>query len=272
MNVLIISIIILGGIGMLCGIALSLSSRVFSVNVDPRIEALKNILPGGNCGGCGFPSCAAYAQHMVESGVEPNRCILATDKADEISKILGKEVVPLERKTAAIKCYGGSTAVKRFEYGGIRSCRAASLYFGGDKLCTFSCLGFGDCVEVCPFAALSIANRKTPVVDREKCTGCGTCIAVCPKNLITLVPWKARIYIGCHSNETGKVVRQICEVGCIKCGRCIKVCPEGALSMCDNRVTVDYDKCKNCGLCIDECPRGIIVDSHSQQAEEVINQ
>ena len=273
MQIVVLSIIILGGVGLLCGIALAIASRVFAVNVDPRIEALGKILPGGNCGGCGFPSCHAYAQNMVESGVEPNRCVLTADKVDEISKILGKEVAHVERKIAAIKCYGANTTVKSYEYGGIPSCRAASLYSGGDKLCTCSCLGFGDCVEVCPFGALSISNRETPVVDREECTGCGKCTTVCPKNVITLIPRKARIYIGCNSKEKGKVVRQICEVGCIKCNRCIKVCPEDALSMQDNQVTIDYSKCKNCGLCIEECPRGIIMDSNSQQEEsKVINQ
>jgi len=260
MQLVVLSIVILGGVGLLCGIALAIASRVFAVNIDLRIEALEKILPGGKCGGCGFPSCHAYAQNMVESGIEPNRCVLAADKIDEISTILGKEVAVAERKIAAIKCYGGNTAVKSYEYGGIASCRAVSLYSGGDKLCSYSCVGFGDCVEVCPFGALSISNRKTPVVDREKCTGCGKCITVCPKNLITLIPRKARIYIGCNSKDKGKVVRTICEVGCIKCGRCIKVCPESALSMQDNQVYIDYIKCTNCGLCIEECPCKIIKD------------
>ena len=125
---------------------------VICLNVDPRIEALENILPGGQCGGCGFPSCHAYAQNMLENGAAPNRCILGSDIVGEISKILGKEVATVEKKIAVIHCYGGSTAVKKYEYGGISSCRAASLYSGGDTLCTYSCLRFGDCVEVCPLA------------------------------------------------------------------------------------------------------------------------
>jgi len=273
MHLVLLSIVILGGVGLLCGIALAIASRLFAVNVDPRIEALEKILPKGQCGGCGFPSCHAYAQNMLENGTEPNRCVLGSDIVDEISKILGKEVATVEKKVAVIQCYGGSTAVKKYEYGGISSCRVASLYSGGDTVCTYSCLGFGDCVEVCPFGALSISGREVPLVNLEECTGCGKCTTVCPNNLIALIPRKAMIYIGCNSKEKGKVVRKICEVGCIKCGRCIKVCPENALSMQDNQINIDYTKCTNCGLCIKECPRGIIRDINPQQEElRIINQ
>jgi electron transport complex protein RnfB len=262
MNILLFSLIILGAVGFLCGIALAIASRMFAVKIDPRIEVLENILPGGQCGGCGFPSCHAYAQNILESGAPPNRCVLGANIVDEISKILGKEVATVERKTAVIQCLGADTAVKLYEYGGIASCRAASLYSSGDNLWTYSCLGFGDCVEVCPFGALSIASRGTPVVDREECTGCGKCITACPKHAITLIPQQARVYIGCNSKDKGKEVRKICEVGCLKCRRCIKVCPEDALSMQDNQVNIDYSKCTNCGLCIEECPSKIIVDIH----------
>jgi len=273
LEIVVLSLIILGGVGLLCGIALAVASRMFAVKTDPRIEALENILPGGNCGGCGFPSCHAYAQNMEESGAEPNRCVLGADKVDDISKILATKVAAAERRIAAIKCYGGNTAVKSFDYDGIPSCRAASLYSGGDISCKYSCLGFGDCVEVCPFGALSRAGRETPRVNRDRCTGCGACAKACPKGVIILIPRRVRTHIACNSQEKGKVVRQICEVGCISCSRCIKACPESALSMEDNRICIDYSRCTNCGHCIEECPRNIIKDINPQEgASEVINQ
>jgi Na+-translocating ferredoxin:NAD+ oxidoreductase RNF subunit RnfB len=272
-DIVVVSLVVLGGVGLLCGLMLAVASRLFAVKTDPRIEALENILPGGNCGGCGFPSCHAYAQNMVESGAEPNRCVLGVDKADDISKVLGKEVVAAESRVAAIKCYGGNTAVKGFDYDGLPSCRAASLYGGGDRLCKHSCLGFGDCVEACPFGALSRAGRDAPRVDRDKCTGCGNCTKVCPKGVIVLIPRKARTLIACNSEEKGKVVRKICEMGCISCGRCIKVCPEDALSMKDGRIWMDYSRCTNCGHCIEECPRKTIKDINPpESAPKVANQ
>ena len=268
MTVVLVSLIILGGIGLLCGIALAVASRVFAVKLDPRIETIEKALPGANCGGCGFPSCHAYAQNMVEGGAEPNRCVLCdAEAAGKIGNVLGKAAAAIEKKIAAIKCYGGGTAVKSFDYGGIPSCRAASLYSGGDKLCSYSCLGFGDCVEACPFGALSRSGREAPIVSRDRCTGCGNCVAVCPKNVIVLIPRKASIHIACNSKEKGKVVRQVCEVGCISCNRCIKKCPESALSMQDNRVCIDYSKCTSCGLCIEECPRKIIKDINPREEE-----
>ena len=274
MTVVLVSLIILGGVGLLCGIALAIASRVFAVKLDPRIEEIEKALPGANCGGCGFPSCHAYAQNMVEGGAEPNRCVLCdAAAAGKISKVLGKAAATIEKKIAAIKCYGGSTAVKSFDYGGILSCRAASLYSGGDKLCSHSCLGFGDCVEACPFGALSRSGREAPIVSRDKCTGCGNCVSVCPKNVIVLIPREASIHIACNSKEKGKVVRQVCEVGCISCNRCIKKCPESALSMQDNRVCIDYSKCTSCGLCIEECPRKIIKDINPREEESrAVNQ
>lgn len=264
MTTVILSVFILGGVGFLCAIVLAIASRIFAVKVNPHIEAIANILPGANCSGCGFPSCYAYAQNMVENGAEPNRCVLATDKLDEISKVLGIKVAVAERRIATIKCQGAATTTKRYEYGGLPSCQLASLYSKGDKLCSYSCLGFGDCVELCPFDALSISERGTPLVNVEKCTGCGMCTTACPQNIITLIPREARVYIGCNSKDKGKVIRKICEIGCIKCSRCIKFCPENALSMQDSRVCIDYSRCISCGLCIEECPRKIIKDINPQ--------
>jgi ferredoxin len=110
-------------------------------------------------------------------------------------------------------------------------------------------------------------------VDRERCTGCGNCVKACPKEVISLIPRKGRVFVGCNSHDKGKVLRKICEMGCIKCNRCIKNCPEDALSMKDERVCVNYEKCTGCGKCIEECPRNIIIDTSHQQAEtEVVNQ
>lgn len=271
---IVISLILLGGIGLVCAVALAVASRIFAVKTDPRIAAVEKILPGANCGGCGFPSCHTYAQNMVEAGADPSRCVLCTaEGVAHISALLGIQAAAAEKRTAVINCQGGSTAARGFEYGGIPSCRAAALYGGGDTLCRYSCLGFGDCVEACPFGALSQSGRDAPLVDRERCTGCGSCVKACPKEVISLVPRTGRIFVGCSSPEKGKTVRTLCQVGCIKCNRCVKVCPEGALSLEGSLIRVNYEKCTGCGRCIEECPRTIIID-RSKQSEQagVINQ
>lgn len=272
MNIIIISTIILCACGFLAGVVLAVASRVFAVKTDPRVEAIEKVLPGANCSGCGNPSCYVYAKSMVEDDAEPNLCVLASDKTEEIGSILGKEVSAMESRIAAIRCYGGNQATKQFVYSGIPSCRAASLFSEGDRSCRYSCLGFGDCVDVCPFGALSRDGRNTPLVDPDKCEGCGKCVAECPKSVIVLVPKTALPHVACSTKDKGKVVRQNCPIGCISCGRCVKVCPEDAISMQDDLVHIDYSKCTSCGKCIEECPRKIIKEITKRDEPEAVNQ
>ena len=60
------SILILGGLGLIFGMVLAYSSKKFAVKVDERVEAILEILPGANCGGCGFPGCTGLANAIVE--------------------------------------------------------------------------------------------------------------------------------------------------------------------------------------------------------------
>lgn len=271
MDIIFTATVILCACGLLAGVALAIASRVFAVKTDPRVEKIEKILPGANCSGCGNPSCYMYAKSMVEDGAEPSLCVLAGDKADEIGRILGKEVVAKESRIAAIRCYGGAMATKQFEYNGLSSCRAANFFYGGDNVCQYSCLGFGDCIQVCPFEALSQVARHTPVVDIDKCTGCGKCVTECPKSVIILLPKTARPHIACNTKDKGKIVRQNCPIGCISCGKCIKVCPEDAISMQDNLIYIDYSKCTACGECIEQCPRHIIINLGKRSVEEAVN-
>jgi len=271
MNTIIISIIVLCGCGLLAGAALGIASRVFAVKSDPRIEKIEKILPGANCSGCGNPSCYAYAKSIVEEGAEPNLCVLAADKADEIGKVLGIEVTAKESRVAAVRCYGGPRASKHFIYAGIPSCRAASFFCDGDNSCKYSCLGFGDCVQACPFGGISLTGRNTPVFDRDACAGCGKCADACPKGVIVLVPKSALPHVACNTKYKGKIVRILCPIGCISCGKCVKVCPEKAVSLEDNLVQINYDKCNNCGACIESCPRHIIVRLGEHEEDGAVN-
>ncbi len=272
MNTIITAVIVLCSCGFLAGVALAIASRVFAVKTDPRVEQIEKILPGANCSGCGNPSCYAYAKSMVEDNAAPNLCVLAQDKAEEIGRILGKEVTAAEPKIAVIRCSDGALGPKQFEYSGIPSCRAAGFFCGGDNACQYSCLGFGDCIRVCPFGALSHQDRKTPEIDPEVCTGCGNCVAECPKQAIILVPKKALPHIACNTKDKGKIVRQNCQVGCISCGKCIKTCPEEAIVMQDDLISFDYSKCNACGKCIEACPRKIIVQLGDTKTGEAVNQ
>ncbi len=260
MNVIMISVIILSVCGLLAGIALSVASRIFSIEVDPRIATLEKILPGANCGSCGKPSCFAYAKDIIEKSSEPNLCAMSAEKSFEISKVLGIDAEVKEKLVAVIRCGGGQNSVKQYDYSGIPSCKEISYFDGGDSKCEFSCLGFGDCGMVCPFDAVTRDGRNTPVVDSSLCMGCGRCVEECPQNIIVLVPLSARPLPACKNHEKGNFVKSICPTGCIKCRICIKECPEKAIDMKNDIIEIDYDKCNKCGICIEKCPRNIILD------------
>jgi Na+-translocating ferredoxin:NAD+ oxidoreductase subunit B len=260
MNLIITSITVLGGMGLIFGVGLAYISKKFAVKVDSKISEILKILPGLNCGGCGYPSCDAYAE-AVAKGEETNLCKPGGDKvASKLSDLMGKEISLTESKVAQRYCNGGHVESKiNFSYNGIETCKAASLVNNGYKKCTFSCLGFGDCVKVCPVNAIYMNDNDLPVIDKEICIGCEKCVRECPRNILHMAPKKARVHVRCMNKEPAKDMLKKCTVGCIACGLCVKECPVDAIHVIDNLAQIDYSKCISCGKCVKVCPRKIII-------------
>jgi Na+-translocating ferredoxin:NAD+ oxidoreductase RNF subunit RnfB len=254
------SILILGGISFFCAAMLFVASRFFAVVIDEREAKLRTILPGANCGACGFAGCGQYAKDLLRRGAAPSECtVIDEEKSFSITSLLGVENNFEGRRQAVLKCQGGNQIVsKRFEYQGIRSCRALSLFSGGDKTCPYGCLGYGDCASVCPFEAISTGEEGLVVIDRGKCTGCGKCIAECPKGLLSLIPRSAAVFVACRSRDRGKKVMSICKIGCIACKKCEKTCQEAAIAVENNLAVINFEKCNGCGLCGEACPTASI--------------
>ncbi len=263
LQVVIKSVAFMGGIGAVFGLGLALAAKKFAVKTDPRVDAVRDALPGANCGACGFAGCQGYAEAVVGNpDISPALC--APGKADiaaMVAKITGKvapEIVPM---VATIFCRGGECkASRRFVYDGVKDCRAAILVSGGDKTCQYGCLGYGTCSRACPFGAISMDKDNLPVVDQGKCTACGVCVAACPKSIISLTPVAKKVHIKCSSHDKGPVVKKACELGCIACGLCVKGCPEGAISMDNFLAKIDYAKCEHCETCVLICPQRTIED------------
>ncbi len=260
-SIIIYSILIMGGIGLFCGTILLIASKFFAVPLDERVAELINILPGANCGACGFAGCSSYARSLAGGQARPNACrVLDEEKSKSIASLLGLDAEGIEKETAVLFCQGGKNMARQsVEYNGLKTCRAAALFFGGDKDCAYGCLGYGDCIKVCPFAAISLGENGLIVIDPQKCVGCGMCVSECPKAMISLVPQRAQVFIACRSEDRGKRVAQVCERGCIACRRCVRACPEAAITIEDNLAKIDFQKCNNCGLCIEACPTGTII-------------
>ncbi len=262
-ELLIFTFLFLGGMGVVFGIALAFAAAKFAVKVDPRVEKVRDVLPGANCGACGFAGCQGYAEAVVANpDVLPNLCSPGkAPVAEAVALITGKKAEAKEPSFARIMCQGGwSNSVKRFKYEGVQDCRAAVLAGGGDKSCAYGCLGYGTCAQVCPFDAITMDANHLPVVDITKCTGCRKCEAACPKKVIEVLPASRAVLVTCHSKDKGADTKKNCQVGCIACGICVKVCPFDAPSLENNLSRINLDKCRACGLCVPKCPTKAIVD------------
>ncbi len=252
----------LGGMSFLLGAGLAIAYKRFAVAVDPRVEQITEILPGANCGGCGFAGCAAYAEALVHNAVDMTLCAPGGEAGQrKIAAILGADATPSIRKIAFLHCAGSrEKAPEKYVYEGLRDCRAAALHAGGPKACAWGCLGFGTCAEVCLFDAIHMGEDGLPVVDPKKCTACGACVRACPKHLFTLEPEETMIYLACSSHDKGKDVKEVCSVGCIACGICAKVTEGGAVRMEDNLPVVDYFAGPNLILAHYKCPTKSYID------------
>lgn len=260
-----LSIMTLLGLGLVTATLLAVASRVFHVEEDPRVEAVLEALPGANCGGCGYAGCEGYASAVVNDPAIPaNRCCAGGESTSiAVGELTGKTVAASEPQKSFRRCDKvAGKVLSRYAYQGIPSCAAAALLFGGSDSCSYSCLGLGDCVEVCPFDALHIENGLTHV-NLAKCTGCGICINACPRDTLELMPVRARVAVFCSTRDKLKAVMEVCEVGCINCGKCVKACPALAISAETGRIRIDQKKCLSYGpdcaeACVTACPRDIM--------------
>lgn len=257
MNSIIIAVVIVGVTGLVAGAALAAASIIMAVPVDEKAEAITEMLPGANCGSCGYSGCSGYAAALSE-GKTDNTALCnpgGNEVSRQIAEYLGLKAGEVEPKAAVVLCQGNlENASVKMDYKGVKSCKLASQLFGGPKDCVYGCLGFGDCVNACPYHAIHICDgiaRVNPAL----CKACGMCVETCPKNLIELFPLnKSKSAVLCKNKDKGVLARKECKKACIGCGRCVKVCEAGAVTLDSFNAYVDYKKCVGCGKCHESCP------------------
>jgi len=255
-----IAVLTLATLCFLFASLLVLAHRLLHVDEDPRIDAVQQMLPGTNCGACGFPGCLGLAQATVEGTALPGKCtVMSEDERQAVAAFLGVDAGAEEKVVARLACAGGNnTARNRAHYEGLQSCRAATLVSGGGKACFWGCLGLGDCEAVCDFDAIIMNEHGLPVVIEDLCTACGDCVDACPKDLFSLHPVSHRLWVACKNLERGEAVLADCDVGCDACGRCAADAPD-VITMINNLPVVDYDRNHDVKQAIDRCPTGAIV-------------
>lgn len=248
-------ILTLSSLGLLFGLGLSVAAKKFCIATDPKLEKVFSLLPGANCGACGMPGCMGFAQALIKGTCTIDKCPVSEEDArKKIAQLLGIKVEEKVKQIAILHCGGGNRVKDKFGYTGIRNCIVASQLQKGPKACVYGCIGYGACVMVCPFGAISMGEDDLPIIDEEKCTACGKCVEACPNKLFSLADITKKYVVQCKSLDMGKKVMEVCKVGCIACRKCERVCPVQAIKVINNLAVIDYNICNNNGKCMEVCP------------------
>lgn len=253
---ILLPIAILAAIAVVCAVLLTLASKFFGTKENEKFAPIRDCLPGANCGACGYSGCDAYAKALAEGQSTSTALCVPGGKntALAISEILGVEAGAVVERVAYVSCNGTCEAVERkYDYQGHLTCRTANMSYSGDKFCTYACLGYGDCANVCPVNAIGVENGVAKV-DPTKCIGCGICVRTCPNNIIRLINANEIVTVTCSNNDKGALTRKYCKNGCIACGKCARTCPNEAITVTDNLARINYAKCVKCGKCAEVCP------------------
>lgn len=268
-NTLLFTILSLTLLGLILAWILYLVAQKFYVQEDPRIDEVETILPGANCGGCGYAGCRAFAEACVKTEeLESLFCpVGGNETMKQVGSFLGREVADKAKQVAVVRCNGTPQFREKLNrYDGYSSCAVMATLYSGETGCSYGCLGAGDCVTVCDFDAIKM-NQTTglPEVDQDKCTACGACIKACPKSIIELRnmgPKNRRIFVSCVNKEKGGVAKSSCKVACIGCYKCVKACPFEAITITDNLAYIDFNKCRLCRKCVPVCPTNAILEAN----------
>jgi len=256
MTELLMPILTMTALGFLFSAGLVLAYKKLRVEEDPKIERVADVLPQANCGACGFSGCRAFAEAVVHGEAEANGCpVGGDDVAQDVAAILGVQAGKIIKKVARVHCRGTHEAAKnRGLYLGISTCYASHLV-GGNKQCSYGCMGYGDCVRACLFDAMDMGEEGLPIIREEKCTACGKCVDACPRNILELHPLSQNILVFCRSEDRGPMARKVCKNACIACGICVRASPDAIVLEKNLAVIKDYKKIDPANIPeIEKCP------------------
>jgi len=237
------AVAVLGGVGLTFGTLIAIANRKLYVWEDPRIDQLTDILPGANCGACGYAGCRAFAEAAIDGVVAPAGCtVLSENEREDVAYMLGVDVGDAQKVVARLLCAGGTdVAPRKALYDGIESCAAAVAVSGGGKACAWGCVGLADCAVVCTFDAIRMNDVDLPVVDPDRCTACNDCVEACPLDLFVLMPLDHKLIVQCKNLLEGDSATAVCAVACNACGRCAQDAPQ-VVQMRGGLAVVDYDR------------------------------
>ncbi len=261
-TLILVSVAIVGGVGLTFGTLIALANQRLKVWEDPRISAVEEVLPAANCGACGLGGCRAFAEAVVTGAIAPAGCtVMGEADREEVAALAGVDAGAAVKRVARLLCAGGTDiTTRKAAYFGVESCGAAVAVTGGGKGCTWGCVGMSDCAVACTFDAITMNPYGLPVVEPEKCTACGDCVDVCPLDLFTIMPLDHHLIVQCKSLLEGDAAEEVCAVACTACGRCVQDAAPGLIEIENGLAVIDYDKIEMANPeATARCPTGAIV-------------
>lgn len=157
---LMFGIAVITTLGLLLGLGLGVASQKLHVEGDPLVEELKALLPGAQCGQCGYAGCTPAAEALARGEVTVTLCPPGGRAlAEQLASKLGVKV-----DLSAVKDKGPQLAAIAEE----------------------ACIGCTKCFKVCPTDAIIGAPKQIHSVLTQACTGCGACVDVCPTDALAM--------------------------------------------------------------------------------------
>ena len=158
------AILAITALSVVFGLCLSWAAKHFSVDSDPVIDQIEDLLPQTQCAQCNFPGCRPYAEAIAKGEADINQCPPGgSDLIHALAELLGRNAIALNPENGA---------------------ESPTHHV---RIIEADCIGCTLCIQACPVDAILGASQQMHTVIESECTGCDLCLPPCPVDCIEVV-------------------------------------------------------------------------------------